>query len=124
MAPSRRIVAIVALAALAFTACSRNDAKESDIVDAMTDVGLSPEQARCVGDGLTKELDQGQLNDLAAATSPDDYPEGTSETVDSVLEECAGSGSSSTTEGTGSDSSDTSDTTAESDSPATTDTTG
>jgi hypothetical protein len=89
----------------------------------MTDVGLSPEQARCVGNGLTDELDQGQLNDLASATSPDDYPEGTTETVDSVLEECVGE-SSSTTEGTGSDSSDTSDTTAESDASATTDTTG
>jgi hypothetical protein len=107
MAPSRRIVAIVALAALAFTACSRNDAKESDIVDAMTDAGLTDTQAKCVGDGLTKELDQDQLNKLASATSPEDYPEGTSSTVDSVLEDCVGSGSSSTTEGTGSDSSDT-----------------
>jgi hypothetical protein len=124
MAPSRRIVAIVALAALAFTACSRNDAKESDIVDAMTDAGLSQTQAKCVGDGLTKELDQDQLNKLASATSPEDYPEGTSSTVDSVLEECVGSGSSSTTEGTGSDSSDTTDTTGEGDSSTTTATTG
>jgi hypothetical protein len=112
MAPSRRIVAIVALAALAFTACSSNDAKESDIVDAMTDAGLSETEARCIGNGLTGELNQDELNDLASATDPDDFEEGTSETVDSVLNECVGD-TSDTTDTTGADSteSDSTDTT-------------
>lgn len=114
MAPSRRIVAIVALAALAFTACSSNDAKESDIVDAMTDAGLSETEARCIGNGLTGELNQDELNDLASAADPDEFGEGTSETVDSVLSECVeGVDTSDTTDTTGADDtgSDTTDTT-------------
>jgi hypothetical protein len=104
MAPSRRIVAILALAVLALSACSSKDAKESDIVDAMTDAGLSDAEARCVGDGLMKEFDQDQLNDIAAATDPEDFPDGTSETIDSVLEQCvSGAGSTDTTDTTGAD---------------------
>jgi hypothetical protein len=117
MAPSRRIVAIVALAALAFTACSNNDAKESDIRDAMTDVGLPDSQADCVSSQLFDELDQDELNDLASATDPDDFDEETSQTVDSVLNECvieadtSDSTDTTGTDGTESDGGDTTETT-------------
>jgi hypothetical protein len=111
MAPSRRIVAIVALAALAFTACSSNDAKESDIRDAMTDVGLPGNQADCVASKLVDELDQDELNDLASATDPDEFDEQTSQTVDSVLNECVVDADTSDTTGTDSTESDGGDTT-------------
>jgi len=98
MAPSRRIAGIVvALAALTVSGCSSRDAKRSDVVDAMTDAGLSPEEAACVGDAFEDEFNQNQLNDLAAASSPEDFPADTRDPVDSILSDCvdeSGSGDS------------------------------
>lgn len=124
MAPARRIVAIVALAVLALSACSSNDAKESDIRDAMTDAGLSDSDADCVAGEMMKEFDQGELNDIASATDPDDFPEGSAEPIDSILDNCiasAGGDTGDTSDTTGSDSSDTTDdTTGSSETTATT----
>jgi hypothetical protein len=122
MAPSRRIVAIVALATLAFTACSSNDAKAGDIEDAMTDVGLTTEQARCVAREIDSKLDQDGMNELASAESPDDYPEGAQEVVDDAFSTCDVTDSTGTTEGDSSDTtgSDTTDTTGDEGTTATT----
>ena len=114
MAPARRIVAIVALAVLALSACSSNDAKESDIRDAMTDAGLSDTDADCVASEMMSEFDQGQLNDIASATDPDDFPEGRPRPIDSILDNCVEGAGGDTSDTTGTDASDTTDDTGDS----------
>ena len=93
----RRFAALVAIVALTLSACSRNDAKRSDVVDAMTDAQLSQEQANCVGDGFEKEFGDNQdlFNKVASATDPKDLPDDTESTVRSILDQCVGGGSSS-----------------------------
>jgi hypothetical protein len=88
-----RFAALVAVAALAVAGCANNDAKESDIVNAMEDAGLEPDQAQCVADGIYDEYgtDQGMLNDIAAAEEPSEFPDGVEEQVDRVLDDCLGS---------------------------------
>jgi hypothetical protein len=113
MVPARRIVAIVALAALALTACSSNDAKESDIRDAMTDVGLSQGEADCVAGEMMTEFDQGELNDIASATDPADFPDGSAGPIDSILDNCVSGVDADTTDTDGDDSSDATDDTSD-----------
>jgi hypothetical protein len=105
----RPLIALAAIAVLALSACSSNDAKESDVVDAMRDAGLTQQQAECVGEGFQEEFgdDQDLFNDVAAAAGEDDFPEGTEEPIREILDRCVnGEGSSDST-----DTSDTSDTT-------------
>jgi hypothetical protein len=87
-----RIAALAAVAALAFSACSNNDAKESDVVNAMQDAGLEPAQAECVGAGVDEAFgdDQDLYNDVASAVDTDDFPEGTEDEINAVLDECVG----------------------------------
>ena len=105
----RPLIALAAIAMLALSACSQNDAKESDVVDAMRDAGLTQQQAECVGEGFQDEFgdDQDLFNKVAAAASTEDFPEGTEEPIRQILDRCVnGEGSSDST-----DTSDTSDTT-------------
>jgi hypothetical protein len=110
MTRRRPLFALAAILVLTLSACGRNDAKESDVVSAMTDAGLTQKQAECVGAGFKDEFgsDQKKFNQVAAATSPDDFPAGTEEPIRQILDQCVnGSGSSSdstdTTSTTGSD---------------------
>jgi hypothetical protein len=108
---SRRIAAMAALAVLT-VACSNNDADEGDVVDAMTDAGLTDGQAACIGERFVDEFNQDQLNDLASADDPADFPEGTEDQVEAILRDCTGTeGGSASTEDTSEDDSS-SDTTA------------
>jgi hypothetical protein len=105
MAPSRRLAALAAITALALAACASNDAKGSDVVSAMEDAGLDedfPDAPECMGDEFEREFSQDELNDLGSADDPEDFPAGTEETVDSIIEQCTTGG------GTG-DESDTGD---------------
>lgn len=100
-----RFAALVAIAALALGACTSNDAKRSDVVDAMLDAGLDEPEAECVGDGFEEAFgdDQELFNDVAAATDTDDFPGGTEDTIRGILDQCVdgeGSGDTTTT-GTG-----------------------
>ena len=104
-----RIAALVALVALAAAGCANNDAKESDVVGAMEDAGLTTEQSECIGERMQDEFgdDQDLYNEVAGATDIDDlpgpddesveaseYPEGTEPVIQAILEECiSGSGS-------------------------------
>lgn len=94
-----RFAALAAVAALAFSACSNNDAKESDVVNAMTDAGLDDEQAECIGQGIDDAFgdDQDLYNDVAAAVDTDEFPEGTQETIEGILDECLGDDASEST---------------------------
>jgi hypothetical protein len=96
-----RFAALAAVAALAFSACSNNDAKESDVVNAMTDAGLDDKQAECVGQGIDEAFgdDQDLYNDVAAAVDTDDFPEGTQETIEGILDECLGASDTPEAEG-------------------------
>ena len=111
-----RVVALAVIAGLTLSACASNDAKRSDVVDAMTDAGLDQEQADCVGDGFEDEFgnDQDLFNDVASASDPEDLPGDTEQTVRSVLDDCVGSGTG------GEGSSDASDTTESTESTTTT----
>jgi hypothetical protein len=90
MRPSRGLAALAAVAALSLSACTNNDADAGDVVDAMTDAGLDREQADCMGREFEDAFDQDQMNDLASADNPDDFPSGTKPTVDSIIEDCTG----------------------------------
>jgi hypothetical protein len=99
-----RLLVLIAVVALAVTGCSRNDAKESDVVNAMHDAGLSDAQSTCIGNGLDAAFgdDQDLFNKVASATSVDDLPDGTEKQITAVLDDClkeGGSSSSSTSEG-------------------------
>ena len=84
--------------ALALSACANNDAKESDVVNAMQDAGLETEQAECIGAQMDAEFgeDQGLFNDVASAVDTDDfpdgdradYPDGTGPVIEAILAEC------------------------------------
>lgn len=89
-----RFAALAAVAALAFAGCANNDAKRSDVVNAMLDAGLDEEEAECIGDGIDAEFsdDQALYNDVAAAMDTDDFPEGTEDQINDVLSECLGDG--------------------------------
>jgi hypothetical protein len=117
----RHIATLAAGAALALglAGCTNNDAKRSDVVDAMTDSGLDDEQATCIGDAFEEEFDQDTLNDLASADAPEDFPSGTSDRVNEILADCTGSES-----GGGEPSDETDDTGDTGDESDTTDTTG
>jgi hypothetical protein len=90
MIRSRGLVALAAVAALSLSACTNNDADAGDVVDAMTDAGLPDDQADCMGQEFDQAFDQDQMNDLAAADDPQDFPSGTKPTVDSIIEDCTG----------------------------------
>lgn len=94
-----RLLALAAVLAIALTACGRNDAKRSDVVNAMQDAGLNKTQANCIGDGLENAFgsDQKLFNKVAAASSPADLPKGTEKQVQSVLDKCVGGDSGTTT---------------------------
>jgi hypothetical protein len=62
-----------------------------DVVEVMEDAGLEPEQARCVGDGFEDaDFSQQTLGDIAEADSSDDFPQGASEEINSILAQCTG----------------------------------
>jgi hypothetical protein len=109
-----RFAALAALVALAFSACANNDAKESDVVNAMEDAGLDTDQAECVGELMQEEFgdDQDLYNDVAAAADTDDfpsgddvdeddYPEGTGPVISQILSECIEGEGATTTTGEG-----------------------
>ena len=102
-----RVVALAVIAGLSLSACASNDAKRSDVVDAMTDAGLGQDEADCVGDGFEEEFgdDQDLFNDVAAASDTGDFPGDSEDTVRSILDDCVEEGSG------GDDTSDSSDTT-------------
>jgi hypothetical protein len=84
------VVALAAVAALSLSACTNKNADAGDVVDAMTDAGLPDDQAKCMGDEFDKEFNQDEMNDLAAADDPKDWPSGAQPTVDSIIEQCTG----------------------------------
>lgn len=85
-----RFAALAAAVALALSACANNDAKESDVVNAMEDAGLEKEQAECVGQRFDEEFgdDQDLFNDIAAATDIDEFPDDTQPLIEDILAEC------------------------------------
>ncbi|HEX6425809.1 MAG TPA: hypothetical protein VFZ79_20125 [Acidimicrobiales bacterium] len=85
-----RFVAITLVAVFGLAACANNDAKESDVVNAMRDAGLDPEQAECIGAGFEDAFgdDQELFNEVAGAAGPDDLPGETGDTVEAIFEDC------------------------------------
>lgn len=94
-----RFAALAAVAALAFSACSNNDAKESDVVNAMEDSLIGSEEltdeeataaAECIGQGVDEAFgdDQGLYNEIAGVTDVDEFPERTREQIDGILDDC------------------------------------
>ncbi|HET6952166.1 MAG TPA: hypothetical protein VFI47_17425 [Acidimicrobiales bacterium] len=110
-----RLLALVAVPALALAACTSNDAKRSDVVDAMSDAGLTDDQAACVGDGFEAAFgdDQELFNDVAAAADTDEFPEGTEDQVREIIDGCVNGEGDGGTETTGAtDGTETTETTA------------
>jgi hypothetical protein len=120
-----RFSALAAAVALALSACASNDAKESDVVNAVSDALADTEvngepltdaqiddTAACVGSGIDDAFgdDQDLYNDIAAANSADDYPDEARATIEGVLDDCmadltgesaGGDGSTDTTDAEG-----------------------
>jgi hypothetical protein len=86
--------ALVAVAVLAVGACTNNDAKRSDIENAMTDAGLDEDQAICIADGIEAEYGENQdlMNDIASADEPSEFPADTEPVIDGILQDCLGGG--------------------------------
>jgi hypothetical protein len=86
------VVALAGVSVLSLSACTSNDADAGDVVDAMTDARLPEDQAECMGREFEREFgdDQDVFNDIAAADDSDDWPAGTQETINSIIEECTG----------------------------------
>ncbi len=87
-----RFAVLLAVLALALGACGRNDAKQSDVVNAMTDANLTDKQADCIGKGINDAFssDQKLYNKVAAATDIKDLPDGTETKIQKVLDDCLG----------------------------------
>ena len=117
-----RFAALAAAAALAFSACANNDAKESDVVNAMEDAGLDSEQAECVGQRFEEEFgdDQDLFNDIASAVDTDDFPDDTQPVIEDILAECIEGEAPAADEDADADDGDTSTTTAADDASTTT----
>ena len=99
MTRPRRLAVLAAIVAIALPACSSQDAEVSDLVEAMEDAGLNRSEAECVGDGFEgADFSQEQLNDIAEAETPEDYPGDTGDQIREILETCADESSSPTTE--------------------------
>ena len=109
-----RFAELAAAVALALSACANNDAKESDVVNAMEDAGLDTEQAECIGAGVDDAFgdDQDLYNDVASAIDTEAFPEGTEDQINDILDECLGDGDD-TTSTTAGDDAESSDTTAD-----------
>ncbi|HEX6236841.1 MAG TPA: hypothetical protein VFZ68_06590 [Acidimicrobiales bacterium] len=90
MTRRHRFAAIALVAGLGLTACANNDAKESDVVNAMRDAGLGPDDAECVGQGFDQAFGENQdlFNDVASASEPEDLPEGTQDTIEQIFDDC------------------------------------
>lgn len=97
-----RFVALTAAVALTLSACADNDAKESDVVNAMQDAGLPTDQAECIGAAVDDAFgdDQGLYNDIAATAEPDELPPAAQEELEAILDDCIDG------EGTGADPAD------------------
>jgi hypothetical protein len=99
MTRPRRLAVLAAIVAIALPACSSQDAEVNDVVEAMEDAGLSQSEADCVGDGFeAADFTQDDLNEIAEAETPEDYPGDTGDQIREILETCANESSSSTTE--------------------------
>jgi hypothetical protein len=85
-----RFVALTAAVALTFSACADNDAKESDVVNAMQDAGLPTDQAECIGAAVDDAFgdDQSLYNDIAGTADPDDFPPAAEDELESILDDC------------------------------------
>jgi hypothetical protein len=70
-----RAAAAAGLAALVLGACANQDADRDDVVNAVEEAGGSTEVANCVGNAFEDTFSQEQLNDLANADTPDDFPD-------------------------------------------------
>jgi hypothetical protein len=125
-----RFAALAAVVALAVSACANNDAKESDVVNAMEDAGLDADQAECVGAGMADEFgdDQDLFNEIASAVDTDefpegdeaDYPDGTRPVIEDILAECIEGATPAADADSGDEADDTTSTTAASDATTTT----
>ena len=114
-----RRLRLAAVAVLTIAGCASNDAKRSDVVDAMTDAGLGDvpsavdsdeSAAECIGDGIDDAFrdDQELYNEVAGAVDEDelnDLPDAAATMVNQVLHDCLGQGTAG-----GSDKGDTTDT--------------
>jgi hypothetical protein len=122
-----RLVALAAAALLVFAACANNDAKRSDVVNAMRDALVSEDmtdaevaeaerQAECIGDGIDEAFsdDQDLYNEVAAVVETDEFddlPDDAGEQVNAVLAECIGGESGTDGDSGDSGDGDTTDTT-------------
>jgi hypothetical protein len=112
MTRPRRLAILAAIVALALPACSSQDAKVSDLVDAMEDADLTAAQARCIGEGFDDaNFSQDQLNDIAAAETPDDYPGNTGDQIRQILDTCKNDSESSSSSSSSSESTESSEST-------------
>jgi hypothetical protein len=85
-----RFVALTAAVALTFSACADNDAKESDVVNAMQDAGLPTDQAECIGAAVDDAFgdDQSLYNDIAGTADPAEFPPAAQDELEAILDDC------------------------------------
>lgn len=90
--PRPTIVAATIAAVLVLGACGNTDASEDDVHDILTEAGADEEQADCAARDIADELSQDELNDLAAADTPEDIPNDIEDKVTPILDRCLAEG--------------------------------
>ena len=85
-------LAAPAILALGLSACGSSDASRSDVQEQLEKGGLNEEQSTCVTDSLFDELDQGQINDLYEADTPEEAGEEATTALTTATQECVSAG--------------------------------
>jgi hypothetical protein len=83
--------ALVGIAAVALGACASQDADRDDVINAVEEADGSRDVAECIAEGFFDEqagFSQDEINDLANADTPDDFPEGIADQATQIMDTC------------------------------------
>lgn len=83
-----RAAALVGTAVVMLGACASQDSDRDDVINAVEEAGGTADVAECVADGFFEDFTQGQINDLAGADQPDDFPSEIAEEADQIMTRC------------------------------------
>jgi len=119
-----RAAALVGTAVVVLGACAGSDSDRDDVINAVEEAGGTADVAECVSDGFFDSFSQDQINDLAGADQPEDFPSEIAEEADQIMTQCQETdGASFEAEGESTEGEETTDSTESTESSESTDTT-
>ncbi len=94
--------ALALAAPLGLSACGGSDISQDKLTSTLqSEAGLNEEQATCVSDDLFANLEQGDINDIYSADTPDDITPEANDTLNGAITRCASPSASAETDGAG-----------------------